>query len=45
VISFGYFSLHKQRKVTRPRRGSRIKDFQGVGVADIIHSGFQLSLE
>ena len=25
VISFGYFSLHKQRKVTRPRRGSRSK--------------------
>ncbi len=25
---FGYFSLHKQRKVTRPRRGSRTLAFQ-----------------
>jgi hypothetical protein len=28
VLSFGYFSLHEQRKVTRPRRGSRIVAFQ-----------------
>jgi hypothetical protein len=26
VLSFGYFSLHTQRKVTRPRRGSRIEN-------------------
>jgi len=28
VLSFGYFSLHKQRKVTRPRRGNRTLAFQ-----------------
>jgi len=27
-LSFGYFSLHTQRKVTRPRRGSRSLAFQ-----------------
>jgi hypothetical protein len=38
--------FHKQRKVGRPRRGSRIKAFQGVAAGDSIYDpGFQLSLE